>query len=506
MESLTNPNNPPKSAGFISVVRAEEWWVEQARKNIAMYMTYISDGQRRPADHHLIWLRHIFDPKVKRLLIIAPRESAKTSVAVDVMSYWIGKFPELTNIIASVSFDQSRDRLDAVKQVIELPRYQNVFPHIHIDNNRRGTQSEFSVWAEKWRDGDKLLTYQAYRSLIASYGSLKNPTLHAAGIMGSTLIGRRFSGIALVDDPHDSKNSATAEQCDKVRKVFGETILGGVQHTGKIIVITTRWSEVDLAAQLMMDKNADGTPVWTVIDIPTIDAQGNSYWPQYWPVEKLEAKRAEVGEVMFQTMYMNNPIGASTGMFQPHHLINEIPEDAEFERIIISCDMARTKTAHADYTVMMCIAKDKNKPFRYFLLDARRMKVDYHEGVKEIAKFADEVWNKYGQLNAIVFEEPFDQFSATELREQRPDLPVTLVKPKGDKAQRLGNVAVKAQSGKLYINQSITCLPAIKSELLGFPKAAHDDCCDCLSLPLQLPMWSTSYQAGLVQVRSPFLL
>lgn len=433
-----------------------------------------------------------------------------TSLAVDVMSYWIGRFPNTTNGIFSVSVEQAKDRLDSLKQIIELPRYHNVFPHIHPDMNRPYNKSEFSVWSEQWPGSDKIIGYQAYRSLIASYGSMKNPTVFSSGMSASGIIGRRFSGIALVDDPHDSKNSATLEQCLKVEKFFNENILGAMQETGKVVVITTRWAELDLAGRLAMLRKSTGEPVWTVIDIPAIDkTTGASYWPEYWTLERLQEKREEVGEIMFQTMYMNNPLGASTGMFQPQHLIHDIPHGVEFEKVVLSCDLAKTKTASSDYTVIFVVAKDNKKPFNYYILDGIRVKwddVDWHRGIDTIANLANATAEKYGKLNGVVFEEPFDVDKANELRERYPSLPVITVKPKGDKSQRLGNVAIKAQSGHLFINQEMECLPALRSEFLGFPKAAHDDTCDAASLALQLDMWATNYQSGLKEIRSPYLV
>lgn len=502
-----NPTSKEFSPGFISVVRAEQYWVDQSRKNIAQFMNYISDGAEIPARHHLEWLYAILDPKVKRLLIIAPRESAKTTLIVKTMAWWMGHFPHLTNIISSVSSDQTADRLEMLRDLIALPRYQNVFPHIHIDESKSRTKSEFTIWSEKWPGSEKTLSYGVYRSLIAKYGSLKNPTVHASGITSSKIIGRRFSGIALVDDPHDSKNSATEDQRTKVEKMFAENILGGVQHNAKVVVITTRWAETDLAGRLKDLKTANGDYVWKTIDIPCLDEDNNSYWPEYWTLEKLQEKREEVGEIMFQTMYMNNPIGASSGMFQQHHLVNDIPsEHPAFARIAIGVDMAKAKTANADFTAAFAVARDDKKPFNYYILNGIRGKWDFDEALTKIADFSQDIFDQYGRLDAVVFESPNDISSAQHLHEDHPDLPVIEQPTKGDKAIRLGFVAVKAQSGKLFINQNMLCFNALKSELLGFPKAAHDDTCDALSLPLQLTDWSSGVGAGVKTLKSPYLL
>lgn len=504
---VPTPSKEERSPSLVPVVAAEKWWIEQSRRNIARFMTYISDGQRKPANHHLEWLTAILDPKIKRLLIIAPRESAKTTIIVNTMAWLIGHFPNSTNIITSVSSDQTIERLDALKQLIELPRYANIFPHIHMDKTRAYNKEEFTVWSEKWPGSQKPIPYSIYRSLVASYGDMKNPTVRAAGITSSKIIGARFNGVALVDDPHDSDNSATEEQCAKVEKYFAEYILGGVQHNGKVVVITTRWAEMDLAGRLMERKTAEGKSVWHVIDIPCLDGDNNSYWPEYWPPERLQAKREEVGEIMFQTMYMNNPIGASSGMFQPHHLVKPMPEPLpKFERIVIGVDMAEAKSAGSDYTVAMAVARDDQKPFGYYVLDMIRGRWGFTEAAEHIQKFADRIFEDYGRLDNIAYEIPANKSHAEYMHEQRPDLPVVQVQPKGQKDIRLGFVAVKAQGGKLYINQNMYHLYALKSELLGFPKAAHDDCCDALSIPLQLDTWSSTGAAGIVQITSPYLL
>ena len=502
-----NPAMTNDKLHHVPVVAAEQWWVENSRRNIARFITYISDGQRRPATHHLQWLTAILDPKIKRLLIIAPRESAKTTIVVNTMAWLIGHFPNSTNIITSVSANQTEERLDALKQLMELPRYHNVFPYVHMDKTRGYNKNEFTVWAERWPGSQRPIPYAVYRSLVASYGDIKNPTVRAAGITSSQIIGARFNGIALVDDPHDSDNSATEEQCAKVEKYFSEYILGGVQHNGKVVVITTRWAELDLAGRLMERRTSTGQPVWTVINIPAIDAEGASYWPEYWPTKNLQEKREEVGEIMFQTMYMNNPIGAASGMFQPHHLMQDLPAQLpEFDRVVIGVDMAEAKTAGADYTVAAAVARDKEKPFGYYVLNSIRGKWNFDEALGHIQKFADRVVTDYGRLDNIAFEIPANRSHAEHLHELRPDLPVTQVQPKGQKEIRLQFVANKAQSGRLFMNQHMTHIYAFKSELLGFPKAAHDDCCDALSIPLQLENWSSSGGAGLLEVKSPYML
>jgi predicted phage terminase large subunit-like protein len=484
---------------------AEAIIAERARKNLGFFSWYLSE--RTPARHHIEWMKAILDPDVNRVLIVAPRESAKTFLSVYTMAWWIGHKPQSTNIICSVSSQQASDRLDMLKQLIELPRYKNVFPYVYPDKQRPYNTQEMNVWASRWPGSNKDITYNSYRTAVATHGDPKNPTVFAAGITSSKIIGRRFNGIALVDDPHDSKNSATEDQRLKVEKFFNENILGGVQAGGKVVVITTRWAETDLAGKLMDKRTMTGEPVWKVIDTPAISPEGESYWPEYWPLDKLQAKREEVGDIMFETMYMNNPIGMSAGLFKPEHLANDLPgELPEFDKVVVSTDMALSKNSSSDYTVIAVIARDKRKPFGYYLLHMFRDRVNFDEGLQEVARMCDFAFEKYGRLDNVLFELPFALPWAEELKARRPDLPVLKVAVKGDKATRLGGVAVKAQAKLFYVNMEMPTYHALRSEFLGFPKAAHDDICDAVALPLQLDSWHYGLTSSVQYINSPYLL
>src|SRR5690348_10924619 len=48
-----------RKAKYISVTRAEKYWITQARNDPAMFCHYITGKQ--PAKHHLIWLKQLFD-------------------------------------------------------------------------------------------------------------------------------------------------------------------------------------------------------------------------------------------------------------------------------------------------------------------------------------------------------------------------------------------------------------------------------------------------------------
>lgn len=493
-------NNP---VVFVTGTRAEKYLIDKARQNPADFIFYLTE--RKLAKHHLKWLLAFLDPRISHTNIVAPRESAKTTISVYYLAWLIGKKPHLTHFIGSVSSKQSTDRLQMVKEIMQMPRFVNVFPWIHVDLKRSETMKEFSVWSEKWANGDSRLDYSQYRSLVARFGSLSNPTVFAAGIGSSEIIGRRFSGMVLLDDPHDEQNSSTEDQRIKVEDFLNRTLLPCRQDGSKAVVISTRWAVTDLSGRL---KNKP--TIWFTIDTPAINSDGSSYWPEYWSIEKLDKKREEIGEVMFQTMYMNNPNALASNMFKIDFLRTPLPNSVTLQdsikKIVVSVDLAVTTKAVSDYTVCAAVAIDDSKPYSVYVLDLLRGKYDFNSALREINRFSRHIFQAYGKLDGILFEQQgFQRAWAEELRERFPDLPVKLVPTKGDKTARLGALAVKAQRGLLYINTSMFSYPAMCSELISFPRASHDDIADALSLPFQY--WGeTEMASGIILMQSPYLL
>lgn len=425
-----------------------------------------------------------------------------TTQLVYTMAWLIGKNPMSTNFIGSVTASQSQDRLQMIREIIEYnPRFKNVFPGVEIDYHRTNNKSEFTVWCSQWNG--RTVDYGTYRGVVARLGDLKNPTLFAAGAGSSAIIGRRFSGMVLVDDPHSEANSATEDLRNKLEDWFNRTLLPCVKEEGRVAVISTRWAETDLSGRLKEKPH-----IWKTVEHCAIDADGNSYWPEYWPVEKLESKREEVGSVMFDLMYMNNPYGLSSGQFTIDNLRQPLPDPLpEIKSLVVSVDFALTEKAASDYSVFTAVARDTDKRYGVYVLDMLRGKFDFDTALNELAKFCDLIFEKYGRLDRVLFEHqaltvPAEQ----EIRQRRPDLPVAMVPLRGDKGTRLnGGLAVKAQANNLYINLDMKDYRALVSELISFPKGAHDDIADSLSLPIQ--HWGSSdVKSGIIHINSPFML
>lgn len=511
LQNLTKSNEvrqkvapDPVKSSQLTPIEIEKRWIEAAREDVGAFIEYVSGKEL--ARHHKIWLANIFDTERRRINIIAPRDSAKSTIAVYALAYQIGSAPLSTSCLISVSAAQTEERLAMLRGVInENIRFKNVFPHIEIDKNKADNMNQFSV-----RVREDMMPYAEWRTLVEQKGSSKDPTVFATGYGGKGVIGRRFSGILLIDDIID-ETMLTGDAQLKVERYIKQTLIPCVKDEGRVVVIGTRWMNDDVPQKLQETMH------WHTITIPAIlynkDGQGFSYWPEYWPMAKLQRRREEIGELLFRIMYLCDPQASAIEIFTSEMLERDIPRtaagqlNAQLTAVYISTDFAISIKQSADWSCFMAVGVDKEENF--YLLDMRRVKEDEHNSPATLASFAEEIANRYGRLDNILIEKV--AFSATMgalLSHVAPTLPYLSVVPKGDKAMRARIVADISNRSQLFINQKIApdVLAQLKLEWLNFGTHPHDDTLDPMSLLLQHLGVASTLSAVLHIVRSPYML
>lgn len=490
-----NNSSPPTI--YYSAESVEAAWIVNSRTDPVDFRYYMTGGGKPCALHHVLWLSRMVDPTIERLNLIAPRESAKTITSEYFLAWYIGHFPYLTNYIVSATRDQAKARLKNIRDIIQSDRYKNVFPHIHIDTKKSNKEDEFSVWSSIYKG--KEVTYNNWVNMLQSFHDAKDATLFATGINSGKVVGRRCSGICLLDDLHDKDNSSSEHQRQKVINAYLSEIEGTVTESGRVISISTRWAETDFPGFIKDLKDDEtGELIWTTIDIPAINAKGESYWGEWWSLKKLRKKRATVGEIWFSCMYLNNPYALSGGMFTADMLRKGLPDPLppEFFSLVIAIDLATSENKRADYTVMAALAIDKFNPFNMYVLEIKRGRWNITKTAKRIASFYDNVRNTYGRCEKILVEKQGFQPAIIDLlKQQYPDIPFHKVNIKNiPKPDRIEALATIAQQSRLYINLNDPNYPALVSELIGYLNSAHDDIPDCLSLPLHWGEWRPNFK------------
>lgn len=222
----------------------------------------------RPADHHELWLQMICDERIKKLLIIAPPESAKTTWVISAyMAVKLGKFPDRSFVIAGVTETVAQKRSASIRAITESKEWLSLFPRVKRVTTMKWDPVEWSLGV----DGQP------------AYGRL-HPTMAAYGTGGS-ITGSRADEI-VADDLLDFDNTRTAYQRQTVHEWFHNSLLTRRKsRVGRVIVIGTAWHQSDLY-QAIKDEGD-----WVICHTPLLSDTEQVYatitYPKSWSYEML---------------------------------------------------------------------------------------------------------------------------------------------------------------------------------------------------------------------------
>lgn len=475
------------------------------RKNIATFGKFVFGYDIAP--HHREWLKAALNPNHDKLIIVSPRESAKTTWMCQILLCWyIGHFPHRTNAILSVTEDQAIQRLIVIRDTIQNnPRYQLVFPWAKPDFNRTWTTTGINVWDMRPRnEGTEGWDYGQYKAWLSRSGeSLRDHTLRAAGALSGQVIGNRYSGIVLIDDIHDEKNVNTREQIDKLDTWMHRQLLPCLRPGARTILIGTRWAPEDMIGRLSerkveeVDKNNPSIvhtkKLWQVIETIALKEKKvgdkvelESYWPENWPIERLLAKKQEVGDVIFELMYQNNPFAMSGDLFKPEWLEKGLPiRLPTFKTVYIGVDLAFTKNNRSDNTAIITLGVTED--FRVYNLAMSVGRFDKNELAQEVQR-AYLATEQYGAPCRILCEKVGAQAWIIDELISNTGLPIEgiPVTHGGDKVARAQPFSVVCAKGNYYCDWTTTNGRRHKGELLSFPTGPKDDTVDAVSIVMRV--------------------
>jgi len=425
----------------------------------------------QPAEHHRKMVSQTLEAIYARShgVWLLPRGGAKTTWNNTILLAWlVAKYPDLRVGLVSNTDMQGKDFSRAIKYTYEAnAAHKDTFP-------------DCGPSSSKWTDKEWL------RSGSRWHGS-KDVSCFAVGV-GGAIISKRFD-IILMDDILDEENTQTVDQREAVEVWFKKTLKPCLAPDGVVIVIGTRWGEADLYEQFFT-PTAQGGFGWEshVVSALQPDDKGDlhSYWPEYWPVDRLLREREEMGSALFSCAYQNDISGLLEGnIFKgPFTHFDTLPEGHSYN-LRMGVDLAFSTRERADFTARATTAEDvcqKGCPNRgfFYVLSAYRDKRESHH-----VEFILDGWKAFPNIGLVIVESVQAQSTIIQnVMEEYPHIPIEGRKADGDKTTRARGVAAKYEAHKVLHHKSLRG-SAFETELLSFPKG-HDDFVDALGYSMDL--------------------
>ncbi len=346
--------------------------VQLARRDFPSFFQYVFGY--RPAAHHRKWMTAV--DQCGRVVILAPIEHGKTTVLSVAFPLWIlGNNPNARIGLVSETHSQAARPLAAIREnIVQSQRLHQVFPWLKPAGGAR----------EKWTDSEILVERPSLE---------KDPSIIALGVLGP-LLGARLD-VAILDDVVGWENSLTPGQRGKLVDWFRSTLVGRIVDGGKVIAVGTPWHPEDLLHVLA----ASGE--YQLLSDPALDADGKPLWPEAWPVERLEQRRREIGEIEFSRQMLLRPVSDATSRFKADWIERAFQGAKEIGAVLVDSYHGANRTfTGVDLGVGQSAQHDESAIFTLALLpDGRRQVLNIESGrwqAPELVQRLKDTANRYG--------------------------------------------------------------------------------------------------------------
>ena len=400
--------------------------------------------------------------KRKRVIVnIAPRHGKSELISYLAPAWYLGNHPAKKVIMASHTADLAVNFGRRVRNLVGSDPYKDIFPDISLQADSKS--------ASRW-------------------GTNFNGEYFAIGV-GGALAGRG-ADLFIIDDPH-SEQDAKLGKGDVFLPAWEWFQSGPLQRLmpgGAIIVVMTRWSKLDLTGQIVnqMIKN-DDVDDWEIVEFPAIleDKRGEEVplWPEFWPIEELQARRAALDVRYWNAQYLQNPTSEEGALIKREWWeIWEEEEPPACEFIIMTLDAAQEANNRADYNALTTwgvFFNEETNNYNIILLNAIKERLEFPE-LKELC--IEEY--KEQEPDAFIVEKKSNG-AALYQEFRRMGIPVGEFTPgKGqDKISRVNAVSDLFSSGIVWAPDRRWAKEVIE-ECNDFPSGANDDLVDATTLAL----------------------
>jgi predicted phage terminase large subunit-like protein len=463
IDALLKTLTPQQKLEFLEELEEQERRVglKKAQGSMTAFAHAMYPGFKEGPHHRKLGkiFQAIANGEKKRVIInIAPRMGKSEFSSYLFPAWFLGQYPDKKIIMATHTAGLSEDFGRRVRNLIDSDEYRQIFPKTLVADDQKA--------AGKWST-----------SAGGQY--------YAVGV-GGALAGRG-ADLFVIDDPHSEQDIKANSRAtfDNAWSWFQTGPLQRLMPNGAIIVIMTRWSLVDLTGRLInyQMRNPDSDQ-WEVVELPAILPSGNSLWPEQWPIEQLEAKKANMDARYWNAQYMQQPtLDSAAFIKRTHWRIWEPDDPPKCEFIIQSWDTAHDTKSTSDYTACTTWGvwyneEEGNRP-SVILLDAFKDRMEFPE-LKEVALKQYKEWKPDSFL---VEKKAAGAPLIQELR--RMGIPVDEFTPSrgNDKIARVNAVSDLFASGAIWAPDRRWAKDVIE-EVVSFPVGEHDDYVDTMTQAL----------------------
>jgi len=447
------------------------------------------------------WLMNNKKPNgklLKRRMLMAPRGTLKSTVANRNYVIWrIINNPNITILINSATLDNSKKKIRTIQEVFEKNTYFRwLFPEVIPNSfNERWTQQEMCV-PRTATDPEFTVEVQSVEGELTS----------------------RHYDLILDDDVVGKENSSTAEQVKKVINYYTQSLQLLKKPHGERLVIGTLWDFADLHNHILENlyeqydilvrsiwkndryiRGEDGKYGWITI------GDKEPIYPGMLDMDGVRELRKEIvadplqGTSTWMAQYELKIVDDSMAVFKRKQVEEQdfyFTDDNLYEKPLafsLTLDPATGEAKQADDSVFIVRAVD-DMGIWYVVEVFGKANMDENEVVDKYLYFLQKYEISMCTIEGIAFARVFKNMIEKRCMDERiffPFVPLPSAHNNANKNNsdlKIRGLAPFYSTGKIRFKKECDHTDKLLDQLWRFPKAAHDDYPDSLSMHLHLPI------------------
>lgn len=414
-----------------------------------------------------------------RVGIFVPRAWLKSTVLSVYYPIWRAmKDPNYTCLIILNTFTNATKKLRAIRQILQLnPLLRVLFP-------------------ERMPDAQCQMSAEAI--CIPRDRALASSTFEAAGV-GTQMTGRHVDDIieddTLAPEDDDMSGDVAEPRKEDVDQAIGlhkaiHFLLNDFQ-TGRRLIAGTRWLERDLCSHVK-----DNEPDYYLIERASKedengkpdDENGVVTYPSRFPQTVLDDIKHIVGQYMYSTLMQNTPMSPATRIFQDHMLVryeHEPPELLCYTTVDpASREEKEITKSDPDYNVVLTTGINP-KNGNIYILDYFRKRCNPGEVVGAIIDHVRRFTPLKVGIESVSYQNTLLYWTKEMMNKHKIWFIVEEIKRgRRNKDSFIHGLQPLFDQHRIHIK---AWMSELINELLMYPKGAHDDIIDDLSM--QLNFW-----------------
>ena len=393
----------------------------------------------------------------KQSAISLPPRTGKSLLISKVFPSWqMGRSPTAQFIMSSYALQLTNENSRAVIEYISHESFAWLFPECGVDRDKS------NLSAIRNNNGGLIK--------IASAGG--NVTGFGFGVIDDS----ELPGVGILDDLLADGNSIQVMETTFAWTQAQFLTRGLPNHA--IISMGTRFHVDDVIGRLLK-ADPDG---WKELNVPALCTDeendvlgrklGESHWPEFFPVENLEAIRKSIGDKDFNSLYQGRPAGEQGAIFKEHWFEYHAKNKAKYSHIYATVDTAYKADRMNDFTAI-CVWGYDNRERKLHLIHYFLERIEFPD-LEKIAPQLVKTW----KIRCVYIEGRAQGVPLIQTLKRTINIPIKELVPNKDKVLRANAIAPIVESGVVSLYENLPALGERLSELTSFPFIKNDDFVD----------------------------